>query len=917
MAEATRRNRILALLESVGLAPSDEPVMRESTVKESYERPPAFSNLLPWVQWDKEHKVWALGDTVSCGVVLEAESVDAEARPLEQLEEMLDKMVSAFSSIPERDDNPWVVQLYMQDEPLLDIGRRLREYADKFSNSKTDLAEDFFQKMEEHFLQIGREDGVFEDSKAGVRWSGKLRRIRLCVYRDFGPRSDWPDEAGRYPPDELNHVVDGLQKGLLTAGIKTNRLGPSQMYHWMVAWLNPKPRGYESVYDLLADHPMDDDDFIEGYNFSQGVLKSAPRGDYLKTGNWYFDEMPHRYIPVMAFQSEPAPGLLTLEKTGTKTQAAALFDKLPQGTIFTSTIVFSPQSRTSSTLEFVWNRSKSDIAESVQTKTDVEDCQAAMARGNKMYPASMGFYVRGEDERELTDRINSLFSACQSEHLDVLLPSHGAYPLNEYVHFMPMGYKPKYDSFLFREKLQWLMNVMAVSPLWGKSSGTGHPGFVFYDRSGAPVMFDILNEQDREKAAHMAILGPTGAGKSATLINLTLQTIAMRKPHMYIIDVGDSFRLLGEHCKRQGLKVHYVNLDDTEVPLPPFYNSNRMICEQILNPGDEGYVKVPKKDRRDFLGEMEVAARLIITGGDAIEERDYRREDKSIVRAALVDASISARTEGKVHADISDFVEQLDAYLDGKIPHGFSSKVSEKYEQRLSAIRGSARYFLDGPRDALFNQPGTLWPEVDVTIVDLGKIATQEDYKDMLALSFIGLMNTIQSDAEKRRGSGRQSITLIDEGHVTTTNPMLADYLTKGSKMWRKWGLWLWLATQNLADYPDESEKMLNMMEFWLCLRMPKKEIDEISRFKALTDEDKSLLLQARKEARKYAEGVMLSENDPALLRIVPPALALALAQTEEEEVAVRHSILEELGLDNELDAVYEIERRIIEARVH
>ncbi len=29
--------------------------------------------------------------------------------------------------------------------------------------------------------------------------------------------------------------------------------------------------------------------------------------------------------------------------------------------------------------------------------------------------------------------------------------------------------------------------------------------------------------------------------------------------------------------------------------------------------------------------------------------------------------------------------------------------------------------------------------------------------------------------------------------------------------MWRKLGAWLWLATQNLADYPDTAEKMLNM----------------------------------------------------------------------------------------------------------
>jgi hypothetical protein len=39
--------------------------------------------------------------------------------------------------------------------------------------------------------------------------------------------------------------------------------------------------------------------------------------------------------------------------------------------------------------------------------------------------------------------------------------------------------------------------------------------------------------------------------------------------------------------------------------------------------------------------------------------------------------------------------------------------------------------------------------------------------------------------------------------------------------MWRKLGAWLWLFTQNLADFPDTAKKMLNMAEWWICLVMP------------------------------------------------------------------------------------------------
>ena len=96
---------------------------------------------------------------------------------------------------------------------------------------------------------------------------------------------------------------------------------------------------------------------------------------------------------------------------------------------------------------------------------------------------------------------------------------------------------------------------------------------------------------------------------------------------------------------------------------------------------------------------------------------------------------------------------------------------------------------------------------------------------------------------------------VTDEGHIITTNPLLARYVVKITKMWRKLGAWFWIATQNLEDFPDASRRMLNMMEWWLCLVMPKEEIDQIARFRELTPEQHRLLRSARKEPGKYVEG--------------------------------------------------------------
>jgi len=81
-----------------------------------------------------------------------------------------------------------------------------------------------------------------------------------------------------------------------------------------------------------------------------------------------------------------------------------------------------------------------------------------------------------------------------------------------------------------------------------------------------------------------------------------------------------------------------------------------------------------------------------------------------------------------------------------------------------------------------------------------------------------------------------------------------------------------------------------------------------------LTDEQRALLLAARKENGKYAEAVVLGEGIEGLFRIVSPALCLALAQTEKHEKAERAKIMYERGC-TELDAAYVIAEQIKKSR--
>jgi hypothetical protein len=129
------------------------------------------------------------------------------------------------------------------------------------------------------------------------------------------------------------------------------------------------------------------------------------------------------------------------------------------------------------------------------------------------------------------------------------------------------------------------------------------------------------------------------------------------------------------------------------------------------------------------------------------------------------------------------------------------------------------------------------------------------------SIAYISLINTVNNIAERDQFLGRPIINVTDEGHIITKNPLLAPYVVKITKMWRKLGAWYWLATQNIDDLPKAAEPMLNMIEWWICLSMPPDEVEKIARFRELNAAQKALMLSARKEAGKFSEGVILSKS--------------------------------------------------------
>ena len=892
---------------------SAESPVAHAAEKALYVRPASFTDLLPWVEYDPDHSTFLLEDGQSLGVLLELTAAGTEARTETYMTALRDAVQTALTeALPEVDEGPWILQVYVQDEPSLG------EFADHLGTypgeavRKSDYTHAYLEMFREHLSRITKEGGLFEDTAVtGGRWRGQVRRVRAALYRRSSSRTE---TLYAQALEGLDDVVSKFTASLASAGIRARRATGADLYAWLLRWFNPCPEiagGDPERLLELAPYPGDEA-LPFGHDLAECLTLSMPRSD--AEGLWWFDGLAHTVVSVQGLRRTPGIGHMSAERSAGD-HVFALFDRLPEHTVMALTLVVRAQDKVRDHIGRVRRAAVGDSAEAALTREAGESAERAMAEGDKLYPVSLAFYVRAADRKALRATVNRLNAQLLPNGLQPIAAEADLLAQDAYLCNLPMAYNESLDRVRKRSRLMFSSHAANLLPVYGRSRGTGHPGLVFFNRGAEPLAFDPLHREDRKKNAHMLILGPTGAGKSALLVYLLQQMTAVYRPRIFIIEAGGSFTLLAQHFEAHGVSVNSVALNpDHDVSLPPFADALRVLTPKARAGAKSPEIEVPGEEAgedapitgRDVLGEMEIAARVMITGGDSQEDARMSRADRLLIRNAILRAAERVREAGRLQVITGDVVEALHVIArDPGLPEVRRTRASEMADGMALFCSGLAGHF--------FNRTGRAWPAADVTVLEMGILA-REGYEDQLAVAYISIMSHINDLVERHQSDERPTLVVTDEGHIITTNPLLARYVVKITKMWRKLGAWFWIATQNLEDFPDASRRMLNMMEWWLCLVMPKEEVEQIARFRELSEEQRSLLLSARKEPGKYVEGVVLSDNLEALFRSVPPPLTLALAMTEKHEKAERARIMREQGC-TELEAVYAVAERIAATR--
>jgi len=868
----------------------------------------SLTNHLPYADINSNNTV-ALIDERSNGAVFGITPISAEGATREKKVEINSLISDTLSSIiPERIDSPWMLSFYTRSEDnLMEFAESLADYEEiKDDPFNIELQAHY----ERHYKRIARPKGLFEDPAQGNQpWRGMIRQVRMVLHRHV-PRGQPNNE------NEVDDLARKIELALQDIGIAAKRFNGEQTYNWLVNTFNRSPaRSGGDSHEFLKMVPYPGDGNLPmGRDFSELLCLSQPQ---VENGVFKLDggRTYSKIVSTLGMRKPPNPGHLTSEQSHGKSSITIL-DRLPEGTTVVQTIYYTPQDKIESHIRAIKSASIGDQRGAAITAEQAEYALDAMARNMKMYPMSTSFYFEAPSLDELDRKIQTGAAILTSQGYDVIDGDSDPFLTHKWIDTLPMCCSADKLDFYCRSPLTYMTHIAATLPLVGRPRGTGHPGIIAFNRGAEPFTFDPLNKKDRKQNGHLLLLGPTGSGKSAKLCDMIFSMSKAHRPRWFIVEAGNSLGLTVDMMERFGYSVHRVSAKPgNDISLPPFSDALNVLVQQEENAQDN-VVSIEKKraevnedqswqesledDKRDYLGEAEIMARIMITGGDLKEADRYRPSDKLIVTQAIINAAQYVHDEN-VKND-THFIVRPTHVINELQLLGDDHRHSEGRRERIREMADSMAVFTKGFNGYIFDREGTQLPDVDVLIFDLASFARQ-GYEGQLSLAYTALTFHINNLAENHQYDARQSIMLTDEGHLITKNPLLMQLVMKITKMWRKLGLWYWLATQSLEDFPVEATQVLNMIEWWLCLSMPKSEINQILRFRDLTPDQMSMVQSARKEPGKYTEGVLLVGDEATMFRNVPPPIMLTIPGSEKHEKAERREVAEKYNLATELDA--------------
>ena len=212
-------------------------------------------------------------DLSSVGRLFDISPAQTEGRPDRVIEDLHRRLMPLLRDVfPQNHSRPWIAQFFVYDRHHLgDDLQSLEGYLSPEAQGSA-YSKHWMEVLREHYGDACEKDGFFLDPDSRTAWKGKVRHIRLCIWRIEQPGSI-PD--GQH----LDDLCERLGHSLAQVGIRLTPLGSDDPLPLARQLVRAGPGGLgfpESAVGCHAACPAQGD--RPGGPGASGPAPTAPRG---------------------------------------------------------------------------------------------------------------------------------------------------------------------------------------------------------------------------------------------------------------------------------------------------------------------------------------------------------------------------------------------------------------------------------------------------------------------------------------------------------------------------------------------------------------------------------------------------------------------------------------------------------------
>jgi len=334
----------------------------------------------------------------------------------------------------------------------------------------------------------------------------------------------------------------------------------------------------------------------------------------------------------------------------------------------------------------------------------------------------------------------------------------------------------------------------SIAPLKNPNSRLDDGGLLFGEdtKTGKDVIINL----DALPAQHMQILGPTGSGKTYTMLFLLMRACSLLN------------RRIIYTTPKSDVGTNYKNVATS-------YGKNAAVLD--LGPGGRNINPLQimyDQDIRRYTSEK--TGRLYDDHKDLINAffKVWLKNDFSPNMEALLDKTLNQvyKSKGIIRDDIRTWDGAEWPIMTDLIGEWYKLIKDDKDKKGTAGALIDKTYKFNNEGSWNFiNSPTDINLTADFIIIDFSGIPYGlQDSMNMLVTGMLGMR--FKTDTE------RGTIIAVDEGRVYLKNPELGEFIIKIITQGRSYGVYLWLSILQISDLKDVSDEIKTNMFISLVL---------------------------------------------------------------------------------------------------